>query len=117
MKIRNGFVSNSSSSSFCIVGATFGRNVDIEKYIDEKIVESDDYECPSEYLNELNLDYQPGTDYGLVVGVDITDMKMDETKREFLDRVEVKIREALPKYPKSKKLDMDIYYGESNDNW
>jgi len=39
MKIRNGFVSNSSSSSFCIYGTNIGENRDEVEIIEEKIRE------------------------------------------------------------------------------
>jgi len=78
MKIRNGFVSNSSSSSFVIYGT-------METMTDEL----------AEKLDELGINYWNPHDYGDdYIGIEFSDMELDETKRQFQDRVTKKLEEA-----------------------
>jgi hypothetical protein len=73
MKIRNGFVSNSSSSSFCIVGKQYSE----EEY--ETIFNDLDWESP--IYGVRITEYDPYT-----VGLNITTMKDNETLAEFKKR-------------------------------
>ena len=92
MKVRTGWVSNSSSSSFCIYGT----------YIDEESVKeiagNEDVD-PYEFLEELfedeklSVHWPPYSD--LCVGAEITDIGMDETKRQFQERITKLIKEKL----------------------
>ena len=78
MKIRQGFVSNSSSTSFCICGICLG---------DDEVKELfgvDD--CYDLYKNEIEV-YSEGDYSPIYVGVDIDKMQEDETKAEFRHRV------------------------------
>lgn len=79
MKIRHGFVSNSSSTSFTIYGViiTDADEDKIDGY--DKIFHGD----PNSYDSHTYL------------GVELTSMNMDETKKEFFDRVSKELSEEL----------------------
>ena len=79
MKIRTGFVSNSSSSSFCIFGIYADGSGDATR----------------EQYDEAGFStYNPYDDGSFYAGVDFTEMGLDETKRQFQDRVEAKFKAA-----------------------
>ena len=76
MKIRNGFVSNSSSSSFCIYGKLYEK-------LDEKIIDKLDDDATLEYYYGIE-------NYGednVIVGMEPDCQKENETKREFRKRI------------------------------
>ena len=130
MKIRTGFVSNSSSSSFCLYGVS-SENIDVDATIEKikkigiKIADSEDIDD----LDELDLrdlfekDYRTGKtptgskyieyhnagdDY-FYIGRSWLDLKDDETGKQFKD----KVKEELDKYVVyTHKPDsvMDSYY-------
>ena len=77
MKIRIGFVSNSSSSSFCLFGVFVG---DSNKSYDEacKLVEGNEL-CVENACDEC--------DNSVYVGLPPEKMKEDETLREFRERI------------------------------
>lgn len=85
MKVRKGFVSNSSSSSFCVVGKQYNE----EDY--EKIFNDLDWESP--IYGVRITEYDPYT-----VGLDINKMKDEETLAEFKKRA----------YEEIHKIDKDI---------
>jgi hypothetical protein len=78
MKVRSGFVSNSSSSSFCILGV----EVDAETY--EKVDE-----LPYKERTKTTLDTQTGISYEGVyyLGYNPDKMGEDETLSQFKDRI------------------------------
>ena len=80
MKIKHDFVTNSSSTSFVIYGATF-QNYEDAAALKEKISDK-------EFVTECG-EYED-----TYVGVDFTSMKMDETRRQFQERVEKVLRDA-----------------------
>jgi hypothetical protein len=120
MKIRSCFVSNSSSSSFCVYGFgsmaidKFLNNVKpellkkckdtiISKYIEDGEIETEEefefcdedndflLEC---IFEETNIKYN--LDSGLIqCGVGISNMRDDETKKEFFNRVQAQFKSIL----------------------
>ena len=91
MKIRNGFVSNSSSSSFCILGIQYkGYGAD-EKFETNEYVEKFEElsaKCYSDKECVLTIQYGIEEYYeGLLAGAYPGAMKDDETLKEFKQRI------------------------------
>jgi len=106
MKIRHGFVSNSSSSSFCLFGTYQNGDSTLVKTLRKLIIEKfkiefeededeyiDDFECCA---NEVTSLYTFCDDDCYYIGLDYTSMKMDETRREFETRVLKEIQKLDP---------------------
>ena len=81
MKIRNGFVSNSSTTSFCIVG-TYKDGLDWE-FEEELYAQGSNL---SSYGNEWS--------GGRYVGLSIHQMKDEETLVQFKERAKIALAEA-----------------------
>lgn len=81
MKIRNSFVSNSSSVSFCICGICDDINSIKKLFGVDSIYDMGDGDNAG-----FKVACCPYSDYAYV-GIDITNMGDDETKREFKKRV------------------------------
>lgn len=100
MKLRLGFVSNSSSSSFCVYGA------DIEKFIPDLLgnkVFSNSYER-NNYIESLfkgtGFEFHNSDGeffYGVIVGKSPYSMKDDETFGQFKNDIKTKISEIVGK--------------------
>ena len=85
MKIRNGFVSNSSSSSFLVYGSECPRSVE------------NDEKC-AELIKELGIEYIYGyEDEGIsdCIGLSWDEVKDDETGKQFKERVEEAVKKIL----------------------
>ena len=85
MKVRMGFVSNSSTSSFCCYGAAF-ETAELENLL--KIEDKDLYEVIEDKCSKLGLNYYSLEEYeeGWVVGLDYMRMEQDETRAQFEKR-------------------------------
>jgi hypothetical protein len=115
MKIRSGFVSNSSSSSFCIYGAHFSSPSEAIELIEEiggdvmlvtqaKALLSDESGDPSDFLMEWadkeDFFFSSGPDSdGVYIGRSWASVKDDETGRQFKDSVEEKLKTIFGKVP------------------
>lgn len=111
MKIRNGYVSNSSSSSFCVLGITQSALMDKNPQIAEAF-DNGDCEDLEEYLgiNWRTTDIQVVSGISEyydehIVGMSATEMKDDETLLDFKKRV--------TEWLKNKGLNVDV----SDINW
>jgi len=120
MKIRNGFVSNSSSSSFCIYGATleFGEileKLNESKYFTEKELEKFDdddeiYEI-GEFIRKktvLSVHMDSEND-SIWIGKEWSTIGDDETGREFKESVKVEIEKILGSDVECDTYDETIY--------
>lgn len=92
MKVRNGFVSNSSTSSFLIYGTEVTSK--LRTLLEEK--QGDEVELYELFESE-GLDYYTETEYGDVVGVSFTSLGEDETPRQFKARVNAKLEGVFGK--------------------
>jgi len=88
-KYRNGFVSNSSTSSFCIYGCYLGDSDSNPNNWDALIDEI------SDKIKNTDLEIHH-TEYGAFVGREFTTIKDNETGGEFKKGVTDKILEILP---------------------
>ena len=79
MKIRSGFVSNSSSSSFVCFGKY---NVNVPDYSD-----CDVFEAFEESLEKSGLEIHEDDESGTCIGVDPDEMRDDETLLQFKKRI------------------------------
>lgn len=87
MKIRHGFVSNSSSSSFLIYGIQIP---------DEKLRDGNVWDVAHELAEEAGLIYfNIGDGGGYYIGRSWSDVKDDETGRQFKDRVEAGVKKVF----------------------
>jgi hypothetical protein len=90
MKIRSGFVSNSSSSSFCIYGTTISKE-DVEKITGEKY----DYDTGKlEEITELECIVLGESD-AIYIGRSYSSIRDDESGKQFKDSVENALKKAL----------------------
>ena len=112
MKIRTGFVSNSSSTSFCIYGVYLDEDeiknslVNTENMTEEDIVilakiklnddniDEDIYGILETLTNKNNLTFYTSEENEYYIGRDFTSIKDDETGKEFKDST-IKILKSI----------------------
>jgi len=104
MKIRSGWVSNSSTTSFALMGERFDVDELAEHFglvTGEDDDDEDKYEKIDDTIDEKTAGVKELYTYTwwdgdcVYVGVEIDDMKDDETKAQFRERVRELIRENL----------------------
>ena len=101
MKVRCGFVSNSSSSSFFIYGGSIESSTAEEIFLKAGVDEEQFVDGVMEFLYgrlndcdlEINGDYE---DYYMHIGITPSKIKDDETGAEFKARVKALLTENLP---------------------
>jgi hypothetical protein len=94
MKIRLGFVSNSSTSSFCIYGITLSKEEFLEKLADKSLRDlcEEDYDLDKIFsLSHLDLIFHTMPEGEEYIGKDMSSIKDEETFGEFKN----KIKESL----------------------
>jgi hypothetical protein len=92
-KKRLGFVSNSSSSSFCI----YGSEIDLSKFIDEDDEDCSAFDKVESLVSDAGLEFicdYDGEYYA--VGKSFTDIKDDETGKQFKDSIEEAVKKLFP---------------------
>lgn len=100
MKTRFGFVSNSSSTSFCIYGICISER---ERFLDA-FNQAHGGEEPVDDFYDVRYALPEGTtglsvysgDYGTYIGMHPASIRDDETGRQFKDRVEATLKELFP---------------------
>jgi hypothetical protein len=102
MKIRTGFVSNSSSSSFCIYGCCFETSeieeILKEKYSDKSEDEISDMICEDLGSEEMFKNLDVITDYecgNVWIGRSWSKITDDETGRQFKESITSKLKEIF----------------------
>jgi hypothetical protein len=107
MKIREGFVSNSSTTSFCIVGIS-----SYDKDVESKMINLDN-EFNSKDLEKNGFSFYSNPDGGDngYLGKSILKMKENETLGQFKESVKKELIEAIP------ELGKDIEVGIMVDGW
>jgi hypothetical protein len=100
MKIRSGFVSNSSSTSFCIYG-TILKDSDVKKL--RKLVDDSEGMCDEEIISRViekhGLDFHQ-LDYTYYIGKSWKEIKDSETGAQFKRSIENAIEEITGEHKK-----------------
>ncbi len=121
MKIRQGFVSNSSSSSFCMYGVELSHE-DMKQFISDDIdttkscwhYDLDWYDVTSEinkkFGEDFSFEYDGESCECFYIGKTLKSLKDDETGKDFKESVDVKVKEFFGK-EKSCHIYNEVIYG------
>ena len=114
MKIRRGFVSNSSTSSFLIFGV-FLEDSELEEYFGIKRDEDDelDYDQIDQLVSDLNMEYHCPEGYdGYYIGDSLRECREDQTMGDFKKEVKERLlAKTIKKIPDEKfALYEEAYY-------
>jgi hypothetical protein len=111
LKLRTGFVSNSSSSSFLIYGIT-ASDRDLPKEVlprdseGEPDTRADTYDIWDKFISDNGLDHwHPSYDITHYIGLSWDRVKDDETGKQFKERAEALIEKAFGKKMKLTTLE------------
>lgn len=121
MKIKSDFVTNSSSSSFVVIG-TYFKTEDIPDFIIEKIQEVtgnkeltpeyDEWDFVDEAISKSPLSFSFGCEHykgeSIMVGIEYTKMSDDETLGQFKARAKQAIKD---------QLGLDLEVGHIEECW
>lgn len=114
MKIRTGFVSNSSSSSFCIYGAEFERGC-IKVPDDEDVDDFDEYDFIEELLEDKEFEdliYEVPCEWDtFYIGLDPCCIGDDETGGQFRAKTQKLIDEVCKRLG-VERIECDYHSGE-----
>jgi len=114
MKVRNGFVSNSSSSSFliygCIIDSSFANDT-IEDAIELVFKDTGVRDSVSYWRPEGYDDYFIGNSW--------SNVQDDETGKQFKERTEIAVNKIIEKIKEINKddKDLDIEFGTHREAW
>ncbi len=112
MKIRTSFVSNSSSSSFCIIGVYIEDGKSMEGRFGESYFSN--VKFPKKALGKLE-NYTMEGYYGTYIGVPVYEMEDSETLHEFKEKALGYINSLVPEGKEQFKIEdikihMEAYY-------